>query len=96
MYNKNYISFKEVNYKFLYNNTLKYMFIRKNNKLNIKFCDIKLLFWYKHVPADEFNLFKLYNNIMLIWLLFSQKCIIKNFDSSFRLNVYYNILKEYN
>jgi len=66
------------------------MFIRKNNKLNIKFCDIKLLFWYKHVPADEFNLFKLYNNIMLIWLLFSQKCIIKNFDSSFRLNVYYN------
>lgn len=26
---------------------------------------------------------------MLIWLLFKQKSVIKNFDSSFRLNVYY-------
>jgi len=64
--------------------------MRKTNKLNIKFCDINLLFWYKHIPAEEFNLFKLYNNIMLIWLLFKQKCVVKNFDSSFRLNVYYN------
>lgn len=89
MYNKNYISFKEVNYKILYNNTLKYMFLRRFNKLNFKFCNINLLFWYKHIPADEFNLFRLYNNVMLIWLLFKQKCIIKNFSSSFRLNVHY-------
>ena len=27
---------------------------------------------------------------MLIWLLFKQKCIIKNYENSFRLNVYYN------
>ena len=66
------------------------MLIRRYNKLNIKFCKINLLFWYKHIPADEFNLFKLYNNIMLIWLIFKQKCIIKNFKTSFRLNVYYN------
>ena len=26
---------------------------------------------------------------MLVWLLFKQKSIIKNFNSSFRLNVYY-------
>lgn len=90
MYNKNLIKFKEVNYKFLYNNTLKYMFIRRNNKLNLDFCNIKLLFWYKHIPSDEFNLFKLYNNIMLIWLLFKQKCIVRNYKTSFRLNVYYN------
>jgi len=89
LFNKNNINFKEVNYKFLYNNTLKFILIRKNNKLNIKFCNINLLFWYKHIPAEEFNLLKLYNNIMLIWLLFKQKCIIKNFSSSFRLNVYY-------
>ena len=66
------------------------MFIRRINKFDIKYCNIKLLFWYKHVPSDEFNLYRLYNNIMLIWLLFKQKCIIKNYDSSFRLNVYYN------
>ena len=89
MYNKNYINYKEVNYKILYNNTLKYMFIRRFNKLNLKFCNINLLFWYKHIPSDEFNLFRLYNNIMLVWLLFKQKCIIKHFNSSFRLNVYY-------
>jgi len=66
------------------------MFIRRLNKLNIKFCNISLFFWYKHIPSDEFNLIKLYNNIMLIWLLFKQKCIIKNYNSSFRLNIYYN------
>jgi hypothetical protein len=89
MYNKNYINFKEVSYKFLYNNTLKYMFIRKFNLLNFKICNINLLFWYKHIPSDEFNLFRLYNNIMLIWLLFKQKSVIRNFNSSFRLNVHY-------
>ena len=66
------------------------MFIRRNNKLNLQFCNVQLLFWYKHIPADEFNLFRLYNNIMLVWLLFKQKCVIKNYESSFRLNVYYN------
>ena len=66
------------------------MLIRRNNKLNLQFCNIQLLFWYKHIPADEFNLFRLYNNIMLVWLLFKQKCVIKNYGSSFRLNVYYN------
>jgi len=66
------------------------MFIRRNNKLNLQFCNVQLLFWYKHIPSDEFNLFRLYNNIMLVWLLFKQKCVIKNYESSFRLNVYYN------
>jgi hypothetical protein len=53
MYNKNYINYKEVNYKFIYNNTLKYMLIRRFNKLHFKFCNVNLLFWYKHIPSDD-------------------------------------------
>ena len=63
MFNKNFISFKEVNYKFLYNNTLKFLFIRRNNKLNLQSCNIKLLFWYKHIPADDL----IYLDYIIIW-----------------------------
>jgi hypothetical protein len=90
LFKKDKIFYKEVNYKFLYNNTLSYILSRRLNKLNVDLCKINMLFWYKHIPTEEFNLYRLYNNIMLIWLLFKQRSVIKNIGSSFRLNVYYS------
>ena len=90
MFNKNNFVFREVNYNYLYKNTLNLINIRKYNKLNYGLCNIQILFWYKHIPAESFDIFKLYNNIMLLWLIFKQKAIVIKYGSSFRLNVYYN------
>ena len=90
MFNKNKIIFREVNMKYLYHNTLSNILVRRTHNFNSKLCKIKIMFWYKHIPIEEFNILRLYNHIMLIWLLFQQKCIFRKLGISFRLNVYYN------
>jgi len=62
---------------------------RKINKFFLNFLKINLVFWYKHIPLDDFKILQLYDNIMLVWLFFKERfCVFKN-DVSFRLNVYY-------
>lgn len=66
-----------------------YMNMRRNKEFNLDLCNIKIFFWYKHIPSEDFQLLRLYNNAMLMWLIFKQKSIVINHRSSFRLNVYY-------
>jgi len=79
--------YKEVNYKYLYNNTLKYVLFRRYNYLNIfdlKMVNVKLFFWYKRLPSDDLSLLRLYDNLAVVWLLFNKKCKLENISSIFK------------
>jgi hypothetical protein len=88
--------YKEVNYKYLYNNTLKYIFFRRynfSNSFHLKLVNSKFFFWYKRLPSDELNLLRLYDNLAVIWLLFDKKCKLETINSIYRRGVnYYSII----
>lgn len=82
--------FKEVNYCYLYNNTLKFIFQRKNLGFNlVNKVKLSIFFWYKRIQADEFKVIKFFDNLMFIWLLFGYKLNLLKIKTLFRLNVYY-------
>lgn len=59
--------FKEVDYKFMYNNTLRFVLQRKYFNLNSnKRLRFDVFFWYKMIQADDFKLYKFFDNLILI------------------------------
>ena len=82
---------REVNYIFLYNSTLSKIFIRKfkDSVYKKKLFNIELFFLYKLVESFDFESMKLFNNFMMIWLIFNLKLILLNLKTNFKLNVYY-------
>lgn len=85
------VFFKEVDYKYTYNNTLRYVLKRKYKgaRVNIERLDIDMFFWYRQIASEDVALIKLYNNMMLLWFLFDKKSTITNYDSTLRRGVYY-------
>lgn len=82
--------YKQVNYNFLCNGTLKKIVLRKYKKrINYNYYAINMMFWYKQMPADEFNSMKLFDNVMLVWLIFNKKLILSSLKTAFKLNIHY-------
>lgn len=83
------VYYTEVDYKYTYNQTLKHIYYRKYKVAGIDLLKINLFFWYRQIPSEDVGLLKLYNNMMLIWLIFNKKFKLENYDSTLRRGVYY-------
>lgn len=89
---KHFNVYKEVNYKYTYNNTLKHIILRKYNLKDIyidKALSIRLYFWYRELSIDEVTNSKLFDNFSLVWLLLNEKFRVRNYDSTLRRGIYY-------
>jgi hypothetical protein len=81
--------FKEVNYKYLYNSTLRVILLRKYYKNLSKLFSIKLYFWYRRIQFEEVALLKLYNNLIFFNLLFKKTFILEKMNSTLKRGIYY-------
>lgn len=63
-----FLNYKETNLNFIYNSTLRFIFIKQNIKINnsyiLKLPKIKYYFIFRKIV--DINLLKVYNNILLI------------------------------
>jgi len=87
-----FLNYKETDYDFVYNNTLKNVFIRQNMKLkhtqNLFLPQVKLFFDYRRIV--ELNSLKIFYNIMLLWLLTGKLAQVSTIKTKFERGVRYN------
>jgi hypothetical protein len=81
--------FKEINYKYLYGNTIKFIILRKYKKNFIELFNFKLFFWYRRLQFEDVTLLKLYNNLIFFRLLFKQNFILEKMGSTLKRGIYY-------
>jgi hypothetical protein len=60
------VYYREVDYKYTYNQTLKHIYYRKYKVAGIDLLKINMFFWYRQIPSEDVGLLKLYNNMMLV------------------------------
>ena len=63
------------------NNTNKYVYIYKPI--------VKIFFWFKKIKEEDLDFLKLFNHFILLWLITSQKAIIKKLDSTLNKGIRY-------
>lgn len=98
---------KEVDYELYFNNTLNKVWSNKQNINNKYLVNIKptlqIFFWFRKIKEDDLNFLKLFNHLILLWLITSQEAKvfnlgsvltrgIKYFRCIFLLEVYYIFL----
>jgi len=87
-----FLNYKEVDYDFIYKNTLKTIFYRQNFNLKhikkLELPKVKLFFDYRRIV--ELNLLKTFYNVMLLWLLTGQLAKFSNLKTKFERGVRYN------
>jgi len=81
--------FKEVNYRYLYGNTLRFVLLRKYRKNFLHVFKLKLFFWYRRIQFEEVSLLKLYNNLIFFNLLFKKTFLLSKMDSTLKRGIYY-------
>ena len=81
--------FKEINYKYLYSNTLRYILLRKHYKNFSKIFNLRLFFWYRRLQYEDVSLLRLYNNLIFFNLLFNKTFILNKMGSTLKRGVYY-------
>ena len=83
------LKFKEVNYKFIYNNMLRFIFIRKYKKLFFTLFNLKLFLWFRKMEFEDVSLLKLYNNLVFFFWLFNEKLLVSKVGSTLERGIYY-------
>jgi hypothetical protein len=87
-----FLSYKEVDYDFIYKNTLKNIFFKQNLQLkhltHLKLPEVNLFFDYRRIV--ELNLLKVFYNIMLLWLFTGQLANFSDLKTKFERGVRYH------
>ena len=86
-----FLNNKEVNYEFIFNSTLKKIYIKKNIKFFLVdfLFYFDLFFWYKNIKEEELMFLKLYNNAIFFWLTTMGKGNIKKINSRLHRGIRY-------
>lgn len=65
----------------------------KQNKFNKYLLNLKphinLFFWFKKIKEDDLDFLKLYNHLLLLWLITNKKACIKNLESILHKGIRY-------
>lgn len=86
---------KEIHYELYFKNILIKIFSNKKNGTN-KYIYlfkpvIKLYFWYKNIKEEDLDFSKIFNNVILLWLITNNKSIVSNLSSKLHKGIrYYN------
>lgn len=84
---------KEINYEFYFNRTVIRLISNKQNISNKYIFSIKpkvqIYFWFKKIKEEELDFLKLFNHLILLWLITSQRASIKNLDSVLNKGIKY-------
>ena len=83
------ITYKQVNYKYIYNNTLRFIFLRKYKKNFFDFFKLKIFLWFRRMEFETMSLLKLYDNLVYFFFLFNARPLIYKVGSTLKRGIYY-------
>lgn len=84
---------KEINYELYAKHTIIRMLSNKQNNTNKYFFSfkpiIKIFFWFKKIKEEDLNFSKIFNHLILLWMITSQKARISNLNSVLNKGIKY-------
>lgn len=88
-----FINNKELDYEFYLNFTLNKILGNKQNITNKYFLSlkptIKIFFWFKKIKEDNLDFMKIFNHLILLWLITNNKAKILNLGSTLSRGIKY-------
>lgn len=84
---------KEINYELYYKQLIIRLLVNKENKNNKYLFSfkpiIKLFFWFKKIKEEDLDFLKLFNHLILLWLITGQVAYLKNLKSNLNKGIRY-------
>jgi len=84
---------KEINYEFYFKYTVNKVISNKQNISNKYLINIKpylkIFFWFKKIKEEDLDFLKLFNHLILLWLITNNKAKILNLDSILERGIKY-------
>ncbi len=88
-----FVNKKEVNYELYFKSDIIKVLSNKQNFTNKWCCDminkVKVFFWFKGVKEDDLDFYKLFNHLILIWLITGQRAKIMKLGSVLNKGIRY-------